>query len=734
MSLSFTQPDTDEQIAAKIEALKAYGGSAKVCELARAGWPSPDGPIWYGVKSATPYLKDQTLLAVIDGPVDLRFDQSFFLEIPRDSDVVDDKVDLDFSDLDHEIERLFVTHGAGVGVEVFYWFPEVELLLSEWWGHLIPPDSADGVRFRASAEFGFMSNQLPMPRRGMFSTCSAVFGGQLRTLSDVLFNDCPYNIHLDGGDTGLLDGGDPFPTCPHNRAGCIARLGDDKSYLGFDTVIQSYTVGQTKGPNVTVTTRGNESNLKRPLRVIFGERDVQDLDLLAYTIEPDTKHPEGGAVTVLVAECEGPIQGQNKQQVNNILVGYQHLNARNGELRQSRTGFSLNVSNYSGTALFFGRVQGDFTKITAGDLRCSAHIFGLRNVRVYSDPDTFVEQYSQDRAWCLLRMLTDKRWGRGWDFSRLHLQDWIDLSAWFAETVTVHDKDGNTTTGTRSTFNAELIDRTAQQQIMDVCRSGRCSLPYPDKGKIRIRPLKKATDAELTNAPVFTDRGNTRNILVDQNENSLLSWSEISDRDLTNQWIVTYDDAAHANAETPLIFESADQQMAAGRSFGDTTRHVASQNMPAFGVTNVGEAGRFGNTMLDLGEFDDGGLQNNQRWTLTTWFAYAIALAKYQIVKLDSAKLDRLNAIRASLDPPLPAFTHFRVRSFRRLPDLKVELSLQAYPVEYYDALEGEDAPALPPVGYSINPGGGFGLLPTDPSFDELTHNGTDRVIGKLSL
>src|SRR6185295_4157762 len=89
----------------------------------------------------------------------------------------------------------------------------------------------------------------------------------------------------------------PFTSCPrNNRQVCIDRLGDDLSYLAFDTIIESHTVNETKGPNVTVTSRGNETNLSRPLRVIAGQRHVSDLDLLAFVVEPDTKHPDKGSV------------------------------------------------------------------------------------------------------------------------------------------------------------------------------------------------------------------------------------------------------------------------------------------------------------------------------------------------------------------------------------------------------------------------------------------------------
>src|SRR5262249_8518367 len=46
----------------------------------------------------------------------------------------------------------------------------------------------------------------------------------------------------------------------------------------------------------------------------------------------------------------------------------------------------------------------------------------------------------------------------------------------------------------RTSFNAELIDRSTQQQINDICLAGRYCLPYPDAGKLRIKPLGRALE------------------------------------------------------------------------------------------------------------------------------------------------------------------------------------------------------------------------------------------------
>lgn len=947
----------------------------EVVELVKVSWGAPDGDVYY-TSTLDPHLfRDCPIDADL---IELRLPGREFQDILNDTHIADDTVKLKLWDGDGAISDLANTHGAGQRVEMYYWFPQVALLLSQWFGHLQPVTEAGIEWFEVNAEVGFMSSMLTLPRRALYNTCSALFGGWLQTQSEIDEGDCPYSRHLAGtpgagsfvtdtswkctanipiGDwqalgfddsgwgaavdegplntwpwntvgtpppfpsgstahwiwnvnslpnwqgpfsvvyfrktftaagaqalltlsaderfTAWVNGvavssggtwhqsfsalltleegedyviavrvenegigglvgqlsygiqgvgignldpstGQPFTDCPRNRAACIARLGDDLNYLGFDTVIQSYTVGQTKGPNINVTTRGNESNLKRPLRVIAGKRHVQDLDLLAYTVEPDTRHPEGGFVSCLFEIGEGPIKSQANQTVAGQVIAAAHLNARNGEPRQARTGFSASASNYSNTALFFARAgPGDFTKTTADELRGECDVEGSRDVRRYTDELSYVEEYSTDRAWWLLHCMRNKRWGYGLDVARVVLQDWIDLAKWGQEIVSFTDKDGTHYTGPRTSFNAELIDRTAQQQINDICMAGRYTLPYRDQGKIRIRPLGRArelfsptqltetafagalgrepdetelddwvdalnaalatsyaallaeaqdhikdlfesdeyddrarTDEEFiydlyaawlnrvpesqdaVNAwlarvtaagrpavldpgfsdslefasrinasdievPTFRDSGPSRNICVDEQNRTTLIRQIQSDADLPNRVIVNFDDSAHGNAERPLVFEDIDAQLRAGRAFGDTTRRAVEKQYALLGVTDVGEATRLGNLFLHLGPFDDGGTKNNFRVQFTAWFSDCLTLRKYDLIKVESATLTRYG------------FSYFRVRSLRRLPDLKVEVSAQAYPVGYYDSLESVFVP--PPimgVGGDPNPGG----------------------------
>ncbi len=496
--------------------------------------------------------------------------------------------------------------------------------------------------------------------------------------------------------------------------------------------------------------------------------------------------------------------------------------------------------------------QGDFTKSTADDLRGEVDVEGSKDVRVYTDAEAYSEQYTAERGWWLLHCLRNKRWGYGTDARRVYIPDFLDIGAWFKEIVSVQDKDGNVLTGQRSQFNAELIDRTAQQQITDICLSGRLGLPFPDKGKLRVIALRRATelfsaavftdkaffgalgraptvlersewfealldaradspaallaecqdrliglfqsdeyddrartdeefvtdcylaflrrtpDAEglafwlhelsISNrnhildafkvagefvdectdndVPNFTDRGDERNICIDKPQGeggkSTLTFSIQSDADLPNRIVLTYDDAAHENQQIPLTFEDVEQQLRAGRSFGDTSRRAVEKQYTAFGVTDAGEAGRLGNLLLDLGEFDEGGLQNNMRVEFTTWYLETVTLHKYQVIKVSSDKLDLINDLRA--DQGLEPFTYFRVRTIRRLPDLKVEISAQAYPVEYYERLElFTQGPGIPPSGIpGTDPPDEPG--PDEPTPDRPSPRRLPFDVGLLSL
>ena len=685
--------------------------SPRVCELVRVRWPAPTGDVYY---AASHYDREggYETLAARELNVVAKFPEGErFLDLPFSSGIGDERVDLNFADVHGDMRTLYALHGSGLRVEIFYYFPQVDWLYPTWWGHLQPPEGADALTFKAKAAAGFRSAQLPLPRRAFYRGCQALFGGKLDSLEAIANNDCPYNRHL-GGSVGNLDPvtGLPYTDCPRHTTGvCIARLeppGATRApqFLAFDTVIETIINRQSKGGTLYPTSRGNESNLSRPLRVVFGDRKLRDLDLLAYLPQYNNNNADRGFVRALFAACEGPIAAMWDCRVNDVTVGFQHLNTRLGHLRQAPTGFTPNVSNYSGTAHWFG-VWGwiNPANFGPGNLSGSCRVLGLNNIRVYSDEDTYTLNYTTNRAWCLMEVLRNRRWGHGLDDARFHVSDFIDLAAWCDEVVAYSTPQNELFTSIRSTFNAELTERTAQQQIRDICLAGRFGLPFQQAGKMRVVPLRKEEDLE--NVPTFSEEGTSRQIVkIKQNDGSFkstLTYTQKSDAEVPNRYVVTFEDSSANYAERNLTIEDVDAQLRAGRAFGDHTQRVVEKKETLLGVTNYGEAVRVGWTLLDLGPFDEGGLKNNFQVKFQTWFKHAITLHRYKVIRVVSSTIEPFG------------FEYFRVQSIKRKGDLKVEITAQAYSVDYYEELENAEVPPpIPPPEEHPNPGGPRGGRP----------------------
>src|SRR5262252_3010889 len=82
---------------------------------------------------------------------------------------------------------------------------QVELLFSQWFGHMQPVEEGSAEWYESTAETGFMSSMLPLPRRAFFSSCQAMFGGWLATQAEIDEGDCPYNRHLGGAAASLIN-------------------------------------------------------------------------------------------------------------------------------------------------------------------------------------------------------------------------------------------------------------------------------------------------------------------------------------------------------------------------------------------------------------------------------------------------------------------------------------------------------------------------------------------------
>lgn len=685
----------------KLDALQALtGAERRPAEIVAVYWPDPDGLHLYASAMYTelPWWPDlaAAITAYFGTPIPLTLtlipDGTPFIDLPRAASISDDSINLTFDDKDDAFSTLLMTYGEGLRVEVFAYWPAVDLLLSMWRGMLHQPKDMNRGQVKINATSGWRAPQMLVPKRPFATSCAFIFGAFYDTQAAIdQAKGCPYNAHL----TELERGGAPligvpgFTDCPRRvKADCSARLTEPDSatptetfWPGFETREDPIPNNQTKGPNLLAKAIGNESALSDPIRVIFGERHVKALYLLAFRNELNNNHPEDGFGAALFAISEGPNLAMWEFRMMGQLVGAEHFQLRLGALGQQPTDWSPDVNSYSGTAHGYGRIQGDFTNATASDYSGSIRVLGNNEVRVYSNPSTYIEGYTTNRAWCLLHVLAHLRWGYGQDYPRFDIQSFIDAAAWCDEHVTLTDANGNTFSGVRSTFNAEVTARAIQQQVKDICTAGRLGIPFEFEGKDVVVPLK-AEDLEDPTIPTFSDEGPSRNIIYDGAKSSL-SWSVISDETLTNQWTVNFDEAANGGVDTQFIFGDQAQQLRAGRAWGDRSKRVINKSQAGYGINSAQEAARFGNSLLYLGPLDSGGILNPFSVKFTTWYSEAFNVQNYKLIKVVNAKLQsRMAAYFTSrgLEPyPDADFTYFRVMKYTRKGDLRVEIEAQQY-------------------------------------------------------
>lgn len=705
----------------------------KMQEIVKVEWQKGTNTKYYSSTAVQALTGFTGLTGLGITTVEPRFNAKQFLDIPLSAGLEDDSATLDFWDGDGAISTLYRASGEGTRVTVYYFLPDADdgddYLAEYFFGYLKAPKESDKERFRIEAAEGLRASDMIIPRRVIQAGCQATFGGlkdpagnrYFTTLAQVADNDCPYNKHISGGTTGNFEtGSTPYEACPQRtRTDCSARIGDDLSYLAFDVIVEQTRFGP--GNRFVAYTRANENALKEPLRVICGFRFVDGLTLLAHFTQPSA----GGFLFTLSAVGEGEINGQWGHTLNGIYPNPNDIITRNGSRRQHSTGFSATGLNYSGTALAKLNVRVGTTQYSADQIKAACYVEGVK-VRVYSDASTYSTIYTRSRAWHLLNLLTNRRYGLGYDHARLHIQDWIDLDTWSATDVDSIDEQGNTvssstaiptdpdsgrrlyqtftaapdpeddidpdpiptptyTDASRTRFDAILDGRDARQTVRDICMAGRYSIPFHYNGKMRVLPLKKEADLGADAIPVFTDEGTTGRNIIFENKKSTLSWSQKPDAELPNQIKLTFDNENYQWAEQPIVFRDIKQQLSAGRAVGDTSQRVIEKTYAALGVTRFHEAVRLAKILLDLGEFDEGGLENNLQVKFKTWFpiAQALRLHKYRVIKVVNSRVNEYTERTAGTD-----FEYFRITKIRRLANLQVEVTAQAYPRSYYDTIE----------------------------------------------
>lgn len=692
-------PEFSGATQTKIDALIAMyhaGEQPFVYEILKVEWP--DGTIYYGVlatdevASVSPGFEVEARM-IPDGSPD------WFLPIPTDASIGDEDITVEMWDGDEVFSTLLNDHGEGVKCTALYWFPQETLLLPVWEGHLRYEDEATVEKVTVKIVQGFRSSDATVPDRPHYRTCAAVFGGLLDSQDEIdEHNGCPYNFHLGGGignndpSTGL-----PWTYCDRrSTASCIARDVPPAYHLSHATATNVVLNRQTSGNSLFSVSQGNETNLKEPVTVIMGTRRKYGMKVMAYRRDLNNNNPEHGWFFAQYEACEGPVAaiyqarfvvGGKEQNV--VAMHYNYRLGHAGQSAYPAGNYQLTSHTYSGTAHIlynFGWI--DPSTIGPSDAEASAMIQGLNNIRVYTDADTYTETYTDNRVWQIMHVLCNKRWGFGLDYDKFNIDSWIAAAEWAGKYVRFTDTFGNTWDHIRAKSDVELIGKKVQEQIEDLCTAGRLSLPFLFNGEIYIEPLRKLTAAELEDAPVFTDTGETRNIVWEDGRTTLTA-SRKSDLDLVNRIECTFDDIDQDFLETPLSpVEDVDAQLRAGRVVGGRQRKTNPKKHNLLGITVESHALKVAWSLLDLGPRDEGGLANNLTIKFKTWFLDTLTIHQEKVIKVESDRLTKYG------------FEYFRIKEIKRQPDLTVEITAQAYNVEYMDAFETDfadlDDPELP--------------------------------------
>jgi hypothetical protein len=665
--------------------------------------------------------------------IDARFTRKdWFVELPRTTEISDDVVKLKMWDADAVLISEFLNSGEGTRVRVTQYFPDYSLANEIWWGFLKQPKETEGLWFNIEAASGLRSPNLIVPRRAIYPGCQATFGGLINpdtnlpyfdTQAKIDDNDCPYNRHIGGSKGNLGPGGVAFTTCPRRVPGdCTARLGNFKNYMAFDVVLEQVGVGQNK---TLLPVYSNESVLRKPLRVVYGERWVRGLILLAYVSESYGDNPQNGFLRTLWAITEGTVQGcpisfippetpvwgytapvrdktWSGMVVNGQYITHEHADFSGnwGIKEQNKSSFSPNVLGYPNTmVLYVDYGRADFRNFNPDGFDGNCFMRGRDSVNTYATPtSTPTKVWTTNRAWCLLDLYTNRRYGLGLDISRFVIQDWIDLAAYCNATVNSIDETGAAVSIPRTTFNADINEGKWSDHLNDICLAGMFTLPYYHQSKIRIEPLEVATP---TSAPVFSDQGTdgtVRNIIFENNQ-STLRYSRESDSKIPNQIKLNFDDKKYQNQSRPLVLNDDYQQMRAGVAAGDQSTRPVTKEYNAAGTDNMPEAYRMAKRILDLGPFEQGGIVNNFKITFTTWslLSDTLGLHPYSIIRVVSQTVNRFQ------EAPGYPYEYFRIQKLTRQADLKMKVEAQLFPRQYLaNNLNYQPAPATQNDGGSI--------------------------------
>ncbi len=669
-----------------------------LCEVVAVYLDGPDADPTYYAKADYAEFINFRLIPLT--PIVPRL-MSGFHPIPLFPDINSQPVEFTFADSDQTLRAIFTDKDyVPIKVEIYYYWADIDEIVLMWEGHLKRPEIVGIYSQTVKGVTGYRSPEMRIPSEIRMKECSArVFGGNLETLLDVERSLCPYDLHL-GGSQGVNnpDTSAPWTSCPRlTKDDCSARFGHSRYFGSYDF--------EAPGVNVNsrfITSKGksNDSLLRTPISIIWGAKILLKLPVLQYYSRQDTSNANRGTVHVLAEvsndECESVFNVfYNIFSSSGSAANVQSYQVRLGQRGQSATGWTPGVSNFSGrTYVYVVGTSSSNPGTTAGvnniEITCYCH--GFKNGRIYSDAETYAKARNNHRVWAVLEFLTNIRWGAGYPHTKFDIQSFIDVHDWAITPVqfTLDLESGSKTWNLtpRTIFDCNTQALPAAEQITNICRTGRFSVPFFADGVYKVVPLSKATEEELTNAPIFTDAIGG-NIIRSATESSL-KFSQVDVTDLKNTIVVTFEDADNNDVSRPVTCRDPNQQALAGRILGSGGFIEQKASFIAYGVRRLEEAIKYGYSLLWFGEFDRGGTRNNLKAVFTVTLRQALSFTKYQIIKIVSTQ----NTFESPEGHP---FQYFRVIDAVLNQNLSVSVITQAYNEYAYETFEIEITEALDP-------------------------------------
>jgi hypothetical protein len=357
-------------------------------EIVKIEWPSLTDTKYYStmpideVASVAPPVEVEVRLIPEDG--------DSFLPVSIDSTIGDEEIELEFWDNDDAISDLVVEHGEGIKVTLLNWFPQVELLLPIWEGHLRADDEGDVTNLKLKSVQGFRSSEASVPSRAHYQFCQRIFGGVLTTQEEIDEHGCNYNKHI-GGLVGTDDPetSDPWTFCPRRDTGdCVTRGIDPRRHMSHKTIVTTAVNNQTSGPRLLSTSIGNETNLTEPVRVFMGTRRAHGMPVMVFARDLNNNTPEHGWFRAFYEGGEGPVGSIWGARItvggvtqNAVAI---HYGSRLGNVQDGSPDSNLTTHGFSSTWFIrynFGWV--DPTAVGPEDASADAMTNGLRDIRVY---------------------------------------------------------------------------------------------------------------------------------------------------------------------------------------------------------------------------------------------------------------------------------------------------------------------------------------------------------------